>query len=281
MYRRAVARAVNRTALSSDPKGPVEDVGYAPGEAVPVLQRPARSPALLTPAARKAVRQRMLRLRPASVDRVALLTGTSALEMKRYRHDLQESDLPELLLQRGAGLPFARELPQGALLYLVVRALRPVRVVETGVRPGYSTAWLLAGLDANGKGTLVSLGPGPTSGRATAVHDVTVGQFVPPALRTRWTLAIGNSEDRLRSLLADDRPVDLFFYDNGPEVARARFELHSAWAALSTSGILLAHHIDANSAWTEFCAAQGLPYQVLDPGPPPFGALGMGRMSIG
>lgn len=215
----------------------------------------------------------MLLFRQAALDRVLRLTGATPSDLVRYRRELRESDLPDLLLRRGAGLAFVRELPQGALLYLLVRAARPRRIVETGVRPGYSTAWMLAALDANGMGELTSLGPGPTAGRGSGVHEVGVGQFVAPSLRSRWTLALGNTEDRLREILQDAQGVDLFFYDNGPVAARARFELRAAWEALSDRGILLAHHVDANSAWDDFCRLQGLPPQLLDPGPPPMGAL--------
>jgi len=215
----------------------------------------------------------MLLFRSASLERISRLTGASLSELGRFRRELREANLPDILLDRGAGVAFTRELPQGALLYLLVRAGRPDRVVETGVRPGYSTAWILAALDANHEGELISLGPGPTVGRAPGVHDVTVGQFVPPALRTRWTLALGNSEERLREILAGSSSVDLFFYDNGPVASRARFELRAAWEALSPHGILLAHHIDANTAWTDFCRNQGVVPQLLDSGPPPMGAL--------
>ncbi len=217
----------------------------------------------------------MLFFRQASLDRIRHLTGVSETELQQFRRELKEGHLPDLLLQRGAGIAFARELPQGALLYLIVRAARPHRIVETGVRPGYSTAWMLAALDANGSGELTSLGPGSATGRSTGVRDVGVGQFVAPALRSRWTLALGNTEERLRELLGASHGVDLFLYDNGPIVARARFELRAAWEALSDQGILLAHHIDANSAWADFCRLQGLPPQLLDTGPPPMGALRM------
>lgn len=215
----------------------------------------------------------MLLLRQASLDRIGRLTGASNEQLRIFRRELISGGVADLLLARGAGLPFTRELPQGALLYLLVRALRPQRIVETGVRPGYSTAWLLAALDANRFGELVSLGPGPTAGRASGVHEVTVGQFVAPLLRGRWTLVLGNSEEHLQAILSEEGRVDLFLYDNGPDVSRARFELRSAWGALSERGILLSHHTDANSAWSEFCRAQGLTPQLLDPGPPPMGAL--------
>jgi len=246
----------------------------APGDAVPVADRNGRRAAILSPAARKAIRQRMLLCRQSSVDRISHMTGAPVNELTLYRRELREGDLPDRLLQRGAGLAFARELPQGALLYLLVRAARPRHVIETGVRPGYSTAWLLAALDANGSGELTSLGPGPTIGRAPGVRESGVGQLVAPSLRSRWTLALGNTEDRLREILQRASDVDLFFYDNGPLEARARFELRAAWEALSNRGILLAHHVDATPAWADFCRLQGLdPPQLLDAGPPPMGAL--------
>ena len=251
--------------------------GQLSGDAVPFVDRFGRRPSLLSLAARRGIKQRMLLLRKASLERIGRLTGTSAEELSRYRRELKEGDLPDNLLNRGAGVAFVQELPQGALLYLLVRAARPRRVVETGVRPGYSTAWLLAALEANGEGELTSLGPGPTAGRSSGVRDVGVGQFVAPSLRARWTLALGNTEDRLREILASTLGVDLFLYDNGPDAARARFELRAAWEALSPRGILLAHHIDASAAWADFCRLQGLEPQLFDTGPPPMGALGVRR----
>jgi predicted O-methyltransferase YrrM len=216
----------------------------------------------------------MLHLRRSALDRIAALTGASEAELRHHHHDLTESEVPEALLQRGDLQPFLREFPQGALLYLIVRCLRPRRVVETGVRPGYSTAWILAGLEANGEGELLSLGPGPHLGRARGLSEMPVGTLVPPSLRGRWTLVLGNTEERLRELLSA-RPLDLFFYDNGPNPGRARFELREAWSALAKNGVLLAHHVDANTAWAEFCRGQGLPVQFVDEGPPPLGGLSL------
>lgn len=262
------------TSVNAPDGSPVPVALGGRGESVPSFAGGARSPTLMSPAARKAIRQRMLFLRQASVDRVAGLAAVDDATLKPLRHELQESGLPETLLARGASLASTHELPQGGLLYLLVRALRPNRVVETGIGPGYSTAWLLAALEANGVGELTSLGPGSTVGRASGLREVAVGQLVPPPLRHRWTLALGNSEEKLARLLGSGR-VDLFLYDNGPEVARARFELRTAWASLSDRGVLLAHRIDANAAWPEFCRAQGLPPQTLDAGPPPMGGVAM------
>ncbi|MEM0128999.1 MAG: class I SAM-dependent methyltransferase [Thermoplasmata archaeon] len=234
-------------------------------------------PPILRPASRRALWRRMLHLREATVERIGTLTGVATPRLRSFRSELESSDLPDRLIARGAGLSFVRELPHGVALYLLVRALAPLRVLETGVRPGYSTAWILSALEANGRGELTSLGPGGANGRAPGVANVFVGQFVPPPLRTRWTLVLGNTEDRLREILSASPEIDLFFYDNGPDPIRARFELKAAWSALSPHGILLAHHAEATPSWREFCAGQGLPPQIVDPGPPALGGLSVDR----
>lgn len=216
--------------------------------------------------------QRMFHLHQTSLDRLAELTGTEPSEIRRFRKELLESGFADTLLLRGAGLAFTEELPQGALLHLWVRAQRPDLVVETGVRPGYSTAWILSALEANGQGELVSIGPGSPRGRAPGIREMTVGQLVPPALRGRWTLMLGPHELRVSEVLARGG-VDLFFSDNAPNPDLARFELRTAWVALSRRGFLMVHHTDSSPVWTEFCRGQGLPPQILDPGPPPLGVL--------
>lgn len=230
-------------------------------------------PVLLSAAARKDLRHKMLFYRHAALDRIQGLTGVTPTALREHRHDLSESQLPDLLLARGTTPAFTHELPQAALLYLLVRASQPRRVVETGVGPGYSTTWILAALEANGSGELLSLGPGSHVGRANGVGPLSVGSFVPPSLRHRWTLVLGNTEERFAETLRPEHATDLVFVDRAHDVDRTRFELHHAWNALGPHGILLAHHVDANPAWADLCRAQGLPPQLLDAGPPPLGAL--------
>ena len=243
------------------------------GAVVPALTRTHRPAVILTPAARKAIRQRMVRYPALSLERLRALTGVDERLLQEYRRDLAASDLPDTLVDRGASLAITRELPQAALLYLLVRATRPQRIVETGVRPGYSTAWMLAGLDHNRAGEMFSLGPGTGTGRVAGLDQLGVGQFVPPPLRARWTLVLGNSEERLRELLGGRREVDLFFSDNVLDQRRTHAELRLAWSALSPRGVLVAHRVEAHDAWAEFCRALGAPPQILDTGPPAMGAL--------
>lgn len=269
-----MARSVSSDAgRSFERRGDV--VAAAPS--VPALLRTRAPPVLLRPAARKEMLRRMQQLHRQALSQVEALTGASVESLHRFRRELEASGLAESLVERGAGPAFADEFPQGALLYLLVRALRPERVVETGVHPGYTSSWILSALDANGVGALTSLGPGSVRGRAAGIRETTVGQLIAPKLRSRWTLVLGNSEQNLRAILAQGGAVDLFLYDNGPDADRARFELRTAWGALSSRGILLAHHCDATPVWAEMCGRQGLPPQLLDSGPPPLGALSVSR----
>lgn len=237
--------------------------------------RSGRSPILLPAAARKALRHRLLAEHASWYPALGGLTGATAGEVRGYLRELHAAELADRLIDRGADAAFAREFPQGPALYALVRALKPRRAVETGVRPGYSSAWILAALDRNGRGELTSVGPGSSAGRTPGVENVSVGQFVPPSLRARWILQLGNTEERLRALLGELHDLDLFLYDNGTDARRARFELRSAWSTLSERGVLLAHHADATPAWGEFCRGQGVPPQLLDRGPPALGALAM------
>ncbi len=230
---------------------------------------------ILRPAARKALLRRMLLVRRATLDRLARLTGLAAPELLAFRRELVVEGIPDQILDRGAGTSFVSELPQGVLLYLLVRALRPRRIVETGVRPGYSTAWLLAALRANRSGELTSLGPGSGAGRAPGVELAGIGQLVAPALRAPWTLDLTSAPDHFEHVLASGGPVQMIFLDNGPEVDRTRAEIRTAWRGLAPGGLLLAHRIATSPAWEEFCRHQGLRPQVLDAGPPPLGALSL------
>jgi predicted O-methyltransferase YrrM len=109
----------------------------------------------------------------------------------------------------------------GAALYLLVRAIRPRRVVETGVLYGASSAYLLAALARNGTGDLYSIDQG------NAPHEPPNDFFVPPQLRERWHLRLGESQRELPALLADLGQIDHMLW-----------EYETAWRALSPQGVL-------------------------------------------
>jgi methyltransferase family protein len=122
--------------------------------------------------------------------------------------------------------------PGAAVLYAVVRAMKPGVIVETGVACGISSAHILRALAANRTGTLYSIDlPNVQEGSALP-EGCTSGWMVPEALRRRWTLRIGDS----RTLLPDLQ----------------------AFPRLADRGVLMSDDVHLHTAWDDFCAQRDL-----------------------
>jgi hypothetical protein len=194
---------------------------------------------------------------------LARLTGRPAPELDAYFEEL--TPLQADLLQSVGGLPTAGALMQAPLLYVLTRALRPKRIIETGISSGYSARLLLEALERNGDGTLASIGidvfgatrrPGEAP---TSLDQRHVGWLVPDRLKHRWTLLIGPSEEQLPPLVADGRRnLDLFLHDSLHKYPTMRWEYSTAFPALSPGGLLCSHDIHANRAWPEFLQEHAL-----------------------
>lgn len=81
------------------------------------------------------------------------------------------------------------------------------------------------------------------------------GWLIPDALRDRWTLHEGASQDMLEPLLEELGSIDMFMHDSEHSHTCMTFEFHAAWPAINQDGVLIADDVDWNSAWDEFCTA--------------------------
>ncbi len=118
-------------------------------------------------------------------------------------------------------------------MYLLVRAARPRVVVDTGVLYGASSAHILAALARNGgAGELHSIDIGRD--HREPPHDF----FVPPELRQRWELIIGDSCHELPPLLRRCGTVDLFHHDSLHTWEHMTWEFETAFPHLSPDGLL-------------------------------------------
>ncbi len=151
-----------------------------------------------------------------------------------------------------------------------VRLLAPQVVIETGVARGFTTACILAALEANGAGHLHSIDLPPLGIDA---HGFT-GQAVPCRLRHRWTLYRGPSRRLLPRLLARVGALDLFLHDADHAYEAQQEEYRKVWPYLRSGGMLISDDI-ANPAFLEFAAETGTrPYLIEQPGKPfPAGVL--------
>ncbi len=132
------------------------------------------------------------------------------------------------------GSPFER-----ILLYVLVRHLRPTSCLETGVYYGGNTAFLLAALEQNCHGRLVSIdlpdsimregGQSTDHVRHPLVGDTELydqhlqpGFIVPARLKGRWELVLGDS---LLEIPRRPELFDLYLHDSDHSMAFLRAEL--------------------------------------------------------
>jgi hypothetical protein len=191
------------------------------------------------------------------------LTGRPVSEIDGFFAEL--SPLHAALRREIGSVRSAGALIQAPLLYVLVRALGPKRVVETGISSGYSARLILEAMERNGEGHLDSIGidvfgltrrPGDSAGE---LEDRHVGWLVPEGLRHRWSLHLGRSEDRLPALaVGGSRNLDMFVHDSLHQYPTMLWEYSTAFPAMPPGAILCSHDVHANRAWPEFLAGHRL-----------------------
>jgi hypothetical protein len=199
----------------------------------------------------------------------------------RYEREVRDSGLREHLLEKGrehhAAVVQGGEghslgaigYTEGVYLYALVRTVRPEVMVETGVANGFSTAFSLLALQANGTGHLHSIDlprevgrdyePGTFyegEGRAGIPPGSEPGWLIPIPLKERWTLILGRSQEELPPLLERVRPVDTFMHDSEHSFDCMWFEFNAAWPALRTGGILVSDDVNSTEAFARFAAQE-------------------------
>jgi predicted O-methyltransferase YrrM len=211
---------------------------------------------------------------------VHFLGGREALD--GYEREVHDSRLKEHLLEKGrehhaavVATGAAHSLgaigyAEGVYLYGILRTVRPEVVVETGVANGFSTAFSLLALQANGSGHLYSIDlprevgrayePGTFyegEGRAGIPPGSEPGWLIPPALKERWTLILGRSQEKLPPLLERLGTVDIFMHDSEHSFECMWFEFNAAWPALRPGGVLVSDDVNSTEAFGRFAAQEG------------------------
>jgi hypothetical protein len=122
-------------------------------------------------------------------------------------------------------------------IYLLVRAMRPSVVVETGVCYGASSAYILEALRHNEHGVLYSIDLGNSPDEPP--NDF----FVRPALKSAWRLIIGDSRRELPPLLVRLGRIDLFHHDSLHTYEHMMWEYETAFPYLASDGVLSSHDV--------------------------------------
>lgn len=171
------------------------------------------------------------------------LFGIDENDGRRILDEARECGLATAARVGGRDLASPMSYEDRYTLYFLTRALAPRVVVETGVAHGVSSAFILAAMNANGVGRLVSI---------DIDDDPSIGDMVPAELRARWTLHIGDSRRLLPEVLREHRPVDMFVCDSLHTYRQMWFEFQTAWPNLRPGGVLCAHDILETNAFARF-----------------------------
>lgn len=139
-------------------------------------------------------------------------------------------------------------------LYCIVRLLKPDIVVETGVKWGEGSLFILNALERNGHGSLHSFDigfEGSSESYWFPPEVERVGFFVPNNLTERWSLHIGDSLKEMPKVLTNVLPVDMFLHDSLHTYDHMYSEFDIALNFMNDGGILASEDIDANNAWED------------------------------
>jgi len=130
------------------------------------------------------------------------------------------------------GCQMTNELP---CLYLLVRLIKPTKVIETGVSSGASSAYILRALEDNKKGRLYSIDLPPDNlpeGRKS-------GWVVSEDLRGLWDLRIGDTKQMLVPLLNEIGEIDFFIHDSLHTYEHMMWEYKCIWPFMRRRGLFL------------------------------------------
>lgn len=159
-------------------------------------------------------------------------------------------------------------------LYILCRIFKPKTIVETGVGPGGSSAFILNALEKNNSGHLYSIDLPehdsvyyPSIGKKYNVHiseEFSTGWLVHPRLRKNWTIILGDAKSELPKLLKN-RAIGMFIHDSLHTYEHMMFEYEMAWKSLTKGGLLLSD--DVNEYWSlafiDFCNAKKLTFCII------------------
>lgn len=197
------------------------------------------------------------------------LTGANAVEVKEYIVEFRlnqefqnsvEEKMSVLSKRQHSSWDYSIGITLGLVLYVICRRQKPDIVVETGVASGVSSSHLLCALEQNKRGQLYSID-------LPWWQENQSGWLIPDYLRHRWHLILGRSSEKLAPLMRKVTEIDIFLHDSDHSYQNMLWEFQIAWTCLKAGGLLLAHNIDANEAFSDFCQDHGVKgYYLADMG---------------
>jgi len=171
-------------------------------------------------------------------------------------HELGFSEIYEIINSALLEYPKAdssnMKLVKGPLLYVLIRALKPKIVLETGVASGVSTLFMLQALNYNNYGTLYSIDLPNVVEASEIPRGKQPGWIIPDCLKKRWELFLADSKRELPKLLNELGKIDIFLHDSLHTYEHMLWEFKTAWPYINRGGVLVSDDVNANPAFSEF-----------------------------
>lgn len=188
---------------------------------------------------------------------VARSLGRSCDEVDGYLQEVgTDSGFLDSIARKLRANPERNEVPHfGRRLgwYAIVRCLKPLVVVETGVHDGLGSALLLRALERNAaegvEGRLMAFDIDPLS-----------GWLVDDALRGRFELVIGDVRKTLPAAL-EGAGVGVFIHDSLHTYEHERFEFDVALEHAASGLVLISDNAHESSALEDVSRERGFRYE--------------------
>ncbi len=139
-------------------------------------------------------------------------------------------------------LNFAVENESGFLIYCIIRTIKPLHVVETGVANGHSSFIILKAMERNNLGKLFSI-------------DISnnVGGLLTQNMKNRWELIVTQPKKaKFREVFKNLPKTDVFLHDSNHSFSWQKFEYKLFLSRLSKGGFILSDDINDSYAFYDF-----------------------------
>lgn len=136
-------------------------------------------------------------------------------------------------------------------LYVLVRLTEPTCVVETGIYDGLSAAYILAALNENGNGELISIDINNQERLPSDIKNVDAGWIVPSYLRNAWTRKFGDAKELLPTVVKKDTP-EIFLHDSLHTAEHMQFELETTTENMNGGGFVITDNCRFNDVFRTY-----------------------------
>jgi len=147
-----------------------------------------------------------------------------------------------------------------AIYYSLVRELRPKLLVETGTATGSMTSFILAALNQNNDGKLISIDLKSNAGKLTMdlnLEKEDIGYWIPEKFKDRWDYKDGDAKVLLPEIFQKN-DVNFFIHDSLHTRTHMMFEYAVARALMKPNSIIASDDILWNNIFEDFLKAHNL-----------------------